>query len=464
MLEDGSEFAGYVIDHELGRGGMGVVYLATQTKLRRRVALKVIAPEFAQDAVFRRRFEREAEHAAALDHPNVVPVFDAGASGNHLYLAMRYVEGTDLAGLLADRGSLSPLDAAAITEQISAALDAAHARGLIHRDVKPANILLAATAPDAHAYLTDFGLTKEGASQSSLTHTGQWVGTVDYVAPEQLDLKPVDARTDVYSLGCVLFQMLSGRVPYPGTSVQKMWAHVGGDLPSLAGAGADDTAALEPVIARSLAKDPADRYPSAGDLARAATAAVAGTQTIEPERSVATGVAAAGLAPGVDEQPTEPLPRSARTVASPAGAGPTAVSPPSRQEGSRPRRGLATAAIAAALILGLGAGALVITQLDDEPQPVAEDGSGPTATTDGSITDQQGSGGAEAGPERGGVESGGSSFVPVSYKTYVRGTRCTTTWPTCRGATGGASRWSPCRPAIRTSCGPRFAGPTHPSS
>ena len=209
MPREGEEFAGYRIVREIGRGGMGVVFLAEEHGLNRQVALKVVAPELSEDEIFRRRFEREAQHAASIDHPNVVPIFASGSHEGQLYLAMRYVDGSDLAQLLKRRGPLSPEETAEVIEQTAAALDAAHAQGLIHRDVKPGNILLTGGESGGHVYLTDFGLTKQGASDSSFTNTGRWVGTVDYVAPEQIEAGVLDARTDVYGLGCVLFQALS---------------------------------------------------------------------------------------------------------------------------------------------------------------------------------------------------------------------------------------------------------------
>src|SRR3712207_2153724 len=206
---------------------MGVVYMAEQVRLQRRVALKLIAPDLAENEEFRQRFERECQLAASIDHTNVVPVYEAGEDGGNLFVSMRYVEGTDMRGLLRREHHLEAARAAWIVSQIAAALDAAHARGLAHRDVKPANVLIAGEPPSEHAYLTDFGLTKHTSATSGLTHTGQWVGTLDYVAPEQIEGGPLDARVDVYSLGCVLFEALTGRVPYPKPNdVAKMYAHL----------------------------------------------------------------------------------------------------------------------------------------------------------------------------------------------------------------------------------------------
>jgi serine/threonine protein kinase len=218
MAEDtrvGTELAGYQIEGVIGRGGMSVVYLAEHVRLGRKVALKVLAPELAGSERFHDRFLRESKLAASIDHPNIVPIYDADETGGVLYIAMRYVEGLDLKQTIRDNGPLEPVRASVIVDQIASALDAAHARGLVHRDVKPANVLL--TQGD-HVYVSDFGLTKRAVSVSGLTETGQLIGTIDYVAPEQIRGDPVDHRADVYSLGCLLFECLTGTLLTPATS------------------------------------------------------------------------------------------------------------------------------------------------------------------------------------------------------------------------------------------------------
>lgn len=383
----GARIGGFEIEAQIGQGGMGVVYLAEQTSLQRKVALKVIAPHLSEDEGFRMRFEREARLAASLDHPNVVPVFEAGSADGLLYLAMRFVRGTDLAAVLATREALDPERACSITDQLGAALDAAHGNGLIHRDVKPANVLLAGDAPDAHVYLTDFGLTKEASSQSTgLTHTGQWVGTVDYIAPEQLDGRAADARTDVYALGCVLFQMLTGHVPFTGTLQQKMFGHSTKDVPSLTDIAPELVERFDPVLERAMAKDPDDRYLSAGDLGRAALAAARGEAVDVPERSVASGEAAEGrvedeastdvIQPSAVQTRGQPMPSPNRTAAGPlppppgpaVTAAPATPPPPARRS-----RLLIPLAILALLAVGVGGGVVLASRGDDsDPSPPAQ--------------------------------------------------------------------------------------------
>ena len=268
----GETFGGYRVESLLGRGGMGTVYLATHERLARKVALKVIAPELAQDEGFRARFLRESQLAAALDHPNVIPIYDADEVDGVLYLAMRFVEGPTLQVLIREQGSLSPTYTARIAEQIGGALDSAHRAGLVHRDVKPANILVAEEG--AHAYLCDFGLAKHTSSQGT-TRTGSFLGTVDYCSPEQIQGRALDGRADLYSLGCVLFQCLAGEVPYARDSeFAVLQAHLQDPPPSVAATRPGLPRSVDEVIATAMAKDPDDRYPTAGALAAAISQAL----------------------------------------------------------------------------------------------------------------------------------------------------------------------------------------------
>jgi Protein kinase domain len=273
-LTVGSQFAGYRIEGIAGRGGMGVVYRARDETLDRVVALKFIASDLASTPGFRERFTAESKTAASLDHPNVIPIFQAGEHEGVLFLAMRCVDGDDLRSELQREGRLEPERAARIVSQIAAALDAAHAAGLVHRDVKPANVLLTS---DDHAYLTDFGLTKRVLTDPEATQTGQLVGSLNYVAPEQIRGQPVSPRTDVYGLGCLFFHILTGRVPFPleGTEA-KLWAHVSEPPPLASAATPGVPAVFDQIIVRAMQKQPEDRFQSAGELGRAVTEAAAG--------------------------------------------------------------------------------------------------------------------------------------------------------------------------------------------
>ncbi|MBK5117222.1 MAG: serine/threonine protein kinase, partial [Thermoleophilia bacterium] len=296
---------------------MGTVYRATHIVLDHMVALKVIAPDLADDDSFRERFKSESRIAVSLRHPNVVPIHHAGEEQGLLFVTMDLIDGPDLRKLLTARGPLEPAEAISILEQVAAALDVAHSRGLVHRDIKPGNILIEARTGVDHAYLTDFGLTKrmdQATEVSALTSTGAFVGTLDYVAPEQIRGERLDARTDVYALGCVLYEMLAAAAPFAEREekVAKIYAHLQ-DVPTpLEGRAA----ALNDVITRAMSKEPDDRYPSAGDLARAADAALAGGRVAEAERSVATGPAAPTMAyemlgrTGEEAPPIEPTAES----------------------------------------------------------------------------------------------------------------------------------------------------------
>ena len=277
-LTAGSLLGGYRIESFVARGGMGVIYKATQLALQRTVALKLVAPELAHDEAFRERFKREAMLAASLDHPSILPVYEAGEIDGQLFLAMRYVVGTDLDNLIQRERTLAPERATAIIAQVAGALDAAHSRGLVHRDVKPGNILIAEEYGEERAYLTDFGLTKSVATGAHLTRTGYVVGTLDYVAPEQVQGGSVDGRADTYALACVLYRAVTGHVPFdrPG-DVAKMWAHLNDPPPSAGAISPAASAELDGVIRRGMAKRPEERYASSGELARAARAAVAPT-------------------------------------------------------------------------------------------------------------------------------------------------------------------------------------------
>ncbi len=344
-VEIGSQFAGYRIEAVAGEGGMGRVYRATQIALKRPVALKLIVPELADDPGFRVRFERESELAASIEHPNVIPVYEADNAEGRLFIAMRWVEGTDLRSVIVNEGRLEPKRAAAVVTQVGAALDAAHRNGLVHRDVKPANVMLT-RHDEEHVYLMDFGLTKRTGAGTAVTKTGQFVGTPDYMAPEQIKGERADARADVYALGCLLFHALTGSTPYDRDSeVAKMYAHINDPPPSVVKAVAGVPAAIDEVIARALAKNPQERYSSAGDLGRAAKAALTGQTASQPERSVATGLAApaaaaaAGAAAGAaaaGATQMSPEARPSEPAATELGAPPSGTEPPPTEMGAPP--------------------------------------------------------------------------------------------------------------------------------
>jgi hypothetical protein len=423
-IQIGSTFAGYAIEGVLGRGGMGVVYLAQQPQLGRKVAIKVIAPALASDPAYLERFKHESRLAAAIEHPNAIPIYEAGvADGEIPYLVMRYVDGLDLATVIRRQGKLEPARAARIVEQVSGALDEAHAAGLVHRDVKPGNVIVEERRGGEQAYLTDFGLTKQMDATSGVTATGRWVGTIDYAAPEQIRAGHVDARSDVYALGCVLFIALTGKVPFEREAdVAKLYAHINDSAPAPSSVADDVPAQLDAVVARALEKQPERRFPSAGDLGRAALAAVTRTAVAAPERTVATGEAApsaveapppavaerAEEAPTPAEQldstpPTAPLeapPDAAATPAAPAAEASTGRLAPapaaSRGRAVQGRRGRWLLAIAGAVAVA-GLAVLGVTQL-------------------GGGDGDSGSGGKGAGGGAGGA-GGGIEFQPFNQAT-----------------------------------------------
>jgi serine/threonine protein kinase len=309
----------------------------------------------------RQRFVRESKVAASIDHPNVIPIYYTGEEKGVAYIAMRYVAGDDLRSLVRLEGRLAPQRATHIVAQTAAALDAAHAAGLVHRDIKPANVLL---GPEDHVYLTDFGLTKHVLSTVGSTRPGHWVGTLDYVAPEQIRGERVDARADVYALGCLLFFALTGDIPYAREGDEaKLWAHLSAPAPKPSEAASGVPEAFDAVVERALAKDPDDRYPSAGDLGRAALAAAAGRRPPQQERLVARGDAAPPEAKTVSgERPLSVTRRQseAETVVQPV----------------RDRRRVA--ALAVALLAAAGAGVVIALTIDGSeqsagaPTPAAE--------------------------------------------------------------------------------------------
>jgi serine/threonine protein kinase len=356
----GTEFAGYRILEILGRGGMSVVYAAEHIRLGRMVALKLMTPALAADESFRERFIRESRLAATLDHPNIIPIYDAGEADGFLYIAMRHVQGSDLGVVLKETGQLPIGQTLFYIEQVAGALDQAHEQGLVHRDVKPANILIA--KPTDRVYLTDFGVVK-ATSSGGLTKTGYFLGTFEYAAPEQIEGKDVDGRTDVYALGCVVYESLSGQPPFRAeTEASVIHAHLVEPPPKLTTTRPDLPLGINDVIVTAMAKAKEDRFSSAGELVRALRAVALGTGVSPqargarevsgaPETVFATpGGAGPPAPPGVGQAGGAPP-----TQLPPTGA-PAAESPPPPPRGPRTvtlsGRRLAIAAAALVLIAG----------------------------------------------------------------------------------------------------------------
>jgi predicted ATPase/predicted Ser/Thr protein kinase len=306
-LEIGTRLGGYRIEGQLGRGGMGIVFLAEHERLGRKAALKLLVPELAADEDFRARFVRESQLIAAIEHPNIIPIYDADEIDGLLYVAMRYVDGTDLKELIAQEQRLAVSHALEIVDQAGAALDAAHARDIVHRDVKPANILVDTAA--ARTFLTDFGIAKETRTQ--VTHPGQFVGTVDYAAPEQIQGEATGIPTDVYALGCVVYESLTGERAFPkDTDVAVIYAHLLEDPPRVTALRTELPPALDDVIRIALAKAPADRYPSCGEFLAALREALRTDSTIVRPRH----------APRLEAAPVIRAPKAASNLPVPEGA------------------------------------------------------------------------------------------------------------------------------------------------
>lgn len=315
MSEDlqrpGSEFAGYRIERFVARGGMGAVYEATQLSLDRRVALKFVSGGLGGDERFRERFRREARSAAAIDHPHILPVYEAGElPDGTLFLAMRFVDGPDLSSLLKERGPLDAPEAVAVLTQIGEALDAAHDQGLVHRDVKPANVMLSPREQGWHAYLTDFGLAKPSESGGEQTAPGEMLGTIDYMAPEQINGQPLDGRADVYSFGCMVYRCLTGELPYKReTRTATLMAHANAPTPVPSDAVAGLPAPLDVVVQRAMEKDLDKRARSAGALMQWASTQLRSTPTAVPRVTDESPTEEAAVTPRQSRHPVAPPPQ-----------------------------------------------------------------------------------------------------------------------------------------------------------
>jgi tRNA A-37 threonylcarbamoyl transferase component Bud32 len=390
VLTPGDEFAGYVVERVLATGGMGEVYLARHTHLGRLDALKVMRSLSADDAPMRARFLREGQLAASLRHRNIVTIYTAGDADGRLFLTMEYIEGNDLRDEIDRYDHLAPSRAVWIVQEAAAALDAAHAHGLVHRDVKPANILLSKPERQGgpeRVLLTDFGITRSTTSETGLTGMGELLGTLDYIAPEQIEGGSLDGRVDVYALGCVLYECLVGRPPFPGdTTVAILHAHLSNPVPRPSTEAPGVPPAFDAVVAKAMAKDREDRYATCGELAAAAAAA---------------------------------MPRSAKTV---AGAGPPPLplpSPVAPSASASGRRPLVPVAAGLALVAVVVGAALLLTRGGDDKRA----GTRPTAS---------------ATPTGAAVASGwaelGLGGIAAAWPTIVTGAPAATvgSGPTCR--------------------------------
>ncbi|MFN2594554.1 MAG: protein kinase [Actinomycetota bacterium] len=305
----------YRVTDLIAEGGMGVVYMAEHTALGTKVALKLLSARYAQDQKFRKRFEGEWKRAASLDHANILAVHDAGEAAGEMYIAMPYIHGTDLATLIEEHGRLGVNETLDVLGQIGKALDAAHDNGLIHRDVKPGNILVASGEgrdPKGHAYLCDFGISRRMSSMTSLTQVGQTVGTSAYMAPEQIEgpSEAVDGRTDLYALGCVFYECLSGKVPFEADSdVAIYWAHMHKPPPKVSDLGLGLPVELDAVIATAMAKHKENRYATCGEFIAAAKEAVGELRTAESTTARATTAdSTRQTAPDLSEPAVPPAP------------------------------------------------------------------------------------------------------------------------------------------------------------
>jgi YVTN family beta-propeller protein len=387
----GALVAGYQLEDRIGQGGMAVVFRAYDGRLNRRVALKLLAPALAADAAFRRRFVGESLAAAAVDHPNIIPVFEAGEADGVLFIAMRYVAGGDVQSLVHRDGPLPLPRVAAIISPVASALDAAHAAGLVHRDVKPGNMLLdvAPGRPD-HVYLSDFGLSKGSLAGSGLTGSGQFLGTLDYISPEQVEGRPVDGRADQYALACAVFELLTGEPPFQrDQSLAVAFAHVSAPPPAVTSRRPELPAAVDEVLAQALAKAPSGRFATCGEFAAALRAAL-GLPPYDvgsaggPPRRTPTQVAArpaappavtpapdpatvdagrAAVVPPREPAPPAPAPKPepGKPAAGDAAPGQAAVRRPDQARGWRPGRRVSVIAVAVAVLAAAVTIAVIIS-------------------------------------------------------------------------------------------------------
>ncbi|WP_330183316.1 serine/threonine protein kinase [Nocardia sp. NBC_01503] len=412
-MSPGTIVGGYRIERVLGSGGMGTVYLAKHPSLPRMDALKVLSADLSRDQEFRRRFEREANLVAGLDHPNIVAVHNRGEENGQLWIAMQYVPGTDAsAELKNDPAAMNPLRALSIVTQVGRGLDYAHRKGLLHRDIKPANFLLSsADGEDERALLADFGVAKSTDDTTELTQTGSFVATIAYAPPEQLSGEPLDHRADIYSLACSFFKLVTGRNPYPGTQpALVMMGHLHEPPPRATEVNPQLPVALDHVFARGLAKNPAERYGSSREF---------------------TDAAANALTPGFNPVSTTTSPTYPLQVASPAILG-AAGEITSRTTSSDPnggdRRhrgrylGLAAAGVVVALAVGISAAVLRGNHSDTPSTPTAAAVTSTANNGPPSIPEARGDNPAFEGKTITLVDVANQQSVSSKYSIYLAGT------------------------------------------
>jgi serine/threonine-protein kinase len=383
----GDDYAGYRLESLVGSGGMSIVYQARHLALDRTVALKLLSPELSGDESFRERFLRESRLAASLDHPNVIPIYEAGETDGAFFIAMRFVAGRDLKTMLKQEGPLDGPRTSAIISQVAGALEAAHTKGLVHRDVKPANVLVASgqgTDGGDHVYLSDFGVVKQRASQP-LTKTGVFVGTADYASPEQIEGKDLDGRADVYSLGCVLYECLTGAPAYDRDSeVALMYAHLLEPPPTVSDKRPDLPPEIDGVLAKGMAKNRDERYASPTELA------VATRQALAPQAPQATGAGRGETvmsSPGtvLSDTPAPPTPAPAGAAAEPAGPPAAEGAPPAPAGMPAGRKRTLVIAGIVALLVAAGIAAAVLTSGDDSSGSPTTTGAGEATTLIGAV-------------------------------------------------------------------------------
>ncbi len=355
----GDVLGGCRLERLAASGGMGVVFEATQLALGRRVALKVISPQLADDAEFRQRFVREARLTASVHDAKIVDVYDAGEQDGVLYIVMRFIDGVDLRTVLQDGGRCSPRRAVAICSDVAQALDAAHAAGLTHRDVTPSNILLSGNGEDETALLTDFGLVKQ-VDASAQTKSGTWLGTLAFVSPEALRDDPIDHRADIYALGCVLYRICSGEPPFPREhDAATIAAHLSDAAPPVS-AKSDAPQALDAVIAKAMAKQPADRYSSAGEFAAAARAVVGSAAALRADDAVTQSAGQQDQATRVARARRGAARRRAAPVAPAAASGNEQRTAVTGRDSGAQRRRVGALALAGVAALAGAAGAIAV--------------------------------------------------------------------------------------------------------